>query len=96
MAMYCEVCGGGLSVWRKERICSAACRQKRSRDKRQAQPRAYDMGFTIDGWSKMLSQEVITAAEARDLLMVVWDRLSDFHKQVEEAESKAEREGRKD
>ncbi len=90
MAMYCEVCGGSLSVWRKERICSPGCRQKRARDKREASSRAYAMGFTIDGWAKMLSQGVITPDQAQDLLYVVWDRLGDFHKQVREAKEKAE------
>lgn len=90
MALYCEVCGGQLSTWTKNKICGAACRQKRSRDKRQASQRAYDMGFTIDGWSKMLNQGVITHEEARDLLYVVWDRLGDFHKQVQQAREKAE------
>ena len=92
MGVYCEVCGGQLSTWTKNRICSAACRAKRSRDKRMAQARAHDMGFTVDNWAKLLSQGVISPDEANDLLHIVWDRLGDFYRQVQQAKEKAEQE----
>lgn len=90
MAIYCEVCGSQLSVWKKNRICSDRCRAKRSRDKREATKRAYDMGFTVDGWAKMLSQEVITPEEAEKLLYAVWDRLGDFYQQIKKAKELSE------
>lgn len=90
MAIYCEVCGGQLSTWTKNRICSDRCRAKRSRDKREALKRAYDMAFTVDNWAKLLSQEVITADEADRLLNVIWDRLLPLYRQVNDARAKAE------
>ena len=86
MSMYCEVCNTPLSVWTGNRICSNRCRAKRSRDKRQAQQRAYGMGFTIDNWSKLLSQGVITADEANSLLNIVWDRVYELHRQIKAAQ----------
>jgi predicted nucleic acid-binding Zn ribbon protein len=91
MALYCEVCGGPLSIATKNRICSAKCRQRKSRNKRQAPQRAYAMGFEIDGWTKMLNEGTLTAAEARDLLDTVWDRLGNFYRLIQEAEQKAAR-----
>ena len=90
MAVYCEVCNAPLSVWTKNRICSPRCRQKRSRDKKQAQQRAYEMGFTIDNWSKLLSQEVITPDEANKLLNIVWDRFYELHRQIKVAQGKGD------
>jgi len=90
MALYCEVCGTTLSPWKKNRICSDKCRQKKSRDKRMAVQRAYAMGFEIDKWHKMLSEGTITAPEARELLHAAWDRLSDFYTAIKSAEDKAE------
>lgn len=90
MKMYCEVCGGPLSVWTKNRICSDRCRAKRSRDKREATKRAHDMAFTVTGWSKMLSQEVITPEEAEKLLYTVWDTLGDFYRQIQKVKEASE------
>lgn len=90
MGVYCEVCGGQLSTWTKNRICSDKCRAKRSRDKRMAQPRAHEMGFTIDNWGKLLSQGVITADEAHSLLNIVWDRFWALHRQVQAAKGTPE------
>lgn len=92
MGIYCEVCGKQLSVWKKNKICSDRCRAKRSRDKRESSKRAHDIGFTINNWSKLLSQGVITPEEARDLLFVVWDQFTTFDKQISEALKKAEAE----
>lgn len=88
--MYCEVCGKQLSVWTKNRICSDRCRAKRSRDKREAKRRAYDMSTTVTGWSKLLSQGVITPDEASDLLHIVWDTLGDLYRQIDKAKEIAE------
>jgi hypothetical protein len=65
-----------------------ACRQKKSRDKRQRLKRAYDMTFTIDGYSRMLSEGTISAKQARELVDIVWDRFYDFYKAVQAAEAK--------
>ena len=92
MAIYCEVCGTQLSVWKKNKICSDRCRAKRSRDKREATRRAHDMAFTVTGWSKMLSQEVVTPEEAEKLLYTVWDTLGDFYRQIQKTKEKAEAE----
>jgi len=83
----CEVCQERLPAYFQGYICSARCRQKKSRDKRKAQSRAYDMGFQIDEWSKMLSRGTIKPAEARELLQAVWDRLGNFYTQIQTAEA---------
>jgi len=49
-------------------ICSAACRTRRSRDKREALKRAIVAAETIDGFTKLLTQDVITPDQARTLL----------------------------
>lgn len=85
--LNCTVCNKRLPVYFKGDICSARCRQKKSRDKRAAQSRAYAMGFQVDQWGKMLSDGTITASEARSLLHAVWDRMSDFHSQIVNAEA---------
>lgn len=90
MKMYCEVCGGPLSVWTKNRICSDRCRAKRSRDKREATKRAHDMAFTIAQWGKLLSQGVITPDEAEDLVHAIWETLGPVHRQIQDAKTKAE------
>lgn len=83
----CEVCNKRLPAYFQGYICSANCRQKKSRDRRAAQQRAYAMGFTIDQWAKMLSTGQISPDEANELLHAVWDRLSDFYKQIETAKA---------
>ncbi len=85
--LNCTVCNKRLPAYFKGDICSARCRQKKSRDKRAAQSRAYAMGFQVDQWGKMLSEGTITPKEARSLLDAVWDRLSDFYDQIKTAEA---------
>lgn len=85
--LNCTVCNKRLPAYFKGDICSARCRQKKSRDKRAAQSRAYAMGFQVDQWGKMLSEGTITPSEARSLLDAVWDRLSDFYDQIKTAEA---------
>lgn len=60
-----------------------------------AQPRAYEMGFQIDQWSKMLSRGTITTDEARGLLDAVWDRLGNFYQQIKAAEDVQEAKAKK-
>jgi predicted nucleic acid-binding Zn ribbon protein len=83
----CEVCQKRLPAYFQGYICSAKCRQKKSRDKRKAQSRAYTMGFQVDEWTKMLSRGTIDTAEARELLHAVWDRLGNFYEQIKTAEA---------
>lgn len=83
----CEVCQKRLPAYFQGYICSAKCRQKKSRDRRASQQRAYAMGFTIDQWAKMLSRGQISPAEARELLGAVWDRLGTFYEQIKTAEA---------
>ena len=80
--MNCSVCGKSLSPMDKKTICSGACRQRKSRNKLAAQRRAYDIGFQIDAFSKMLTEETISVSEARELLYAIWDRISAFNQNV--------------
>lgn len=84
MALQCEVCGKTLSTWTNNRICSGACRQRKSRNKKLAQQRAYDMGFQIDAFSKMLSDGTIDVSEARELINAVWDRIWEFNENIKQ------------
>jgi hypothetical protein len=86
--LNCQICNKRLPAYFKGDCCSPACRQKKSRNKRMAQQRAYAMGFQVDAWSKMLSEGTIQPHEARELLNAVWDRLSDFYRAIEAAEEK--------
>lgn len=88
MSVYCEVCGGPLSIATKNRICGDACRAKRSRDKRQARKRAYAMGTTIVGWQKLLNQEAINTTEARKLMDIVWQTFGPFYRAIQDAEQR--------
>lgn len=88
--LNCTVCNKRLPAYYKGDMCPGSrCRQKKSRDKRMAQSRAYAMGFQVDQWGKMLSDGTITHSEAKELLHAVWDRLSDFYRQIEKAEELA-------
>jgi len=86
--LNCQVCNKRLPAYFKGDLCSARCRQKKSRDKRMSQQRAYAMGFQVDAWNKMLSERTIDASEARELLNAVWDRLSDFYQAIKAAEER--------
>jgi hypothetical protein len=44
----CTVCGKRLGAWFRGDICSAKCRQKKSRDKKQAGARAWRIGADIE------------------------------------------------
>lgn len=86
MYTKCKGCGKQLDMTKGGTRCEA-CRQKKSRDKKMAQPRAYAMGFQVDQWSKMLTEKTITTDEARELLNAVWDRLGSFYDQIKAAEA---------
>lgn len=88
--LNCTVCNKRIPAYSKADMCSARCRQKKSRDKRMAVQRAYSMGFQVDAWNKMLSEKTITTTEARELLDAVWDRLSDFYQAIKAAEEVAQ------
>jgi len=83
MSMNCTVCGKPLSAWDGKTICSGACRQRKSRNKRLAQQRAFEMGFQIDAFSKMLTEGTINVSEARALINEVWDRVFAFHENIQ-------------
>jgi len=87
MGMNCTVCGKALSAWDGKSICSGACRQKKSRNKKLAEKRAYEMGFQIDAFSKMLTEGTIDSEEARVLLNAVWDRVYEFSKNIDRVEA---------
>lgn len=80
-------CGKQLPAWFQGERCDA-CKQRKYRDKRMAVQRAYAMGFEIDKWNKMLTEGTIDASHGRELLHAVWDRLSDFYKNIQDAEAK--------
>jgi len=84
--LNCTVCNKRLPAYFKGDMCSARCRQKKSRDKRMAVQRAYAMGFQIDAWNKMLSEKTIDTTTGRELLDAVWERLSDFYQAIKAAE----------
>ncbi len=87
MATGCIVCGGRLSEWDGKTICSGKCRQKRYRDKKEAQKRAYAMGFQVDAFSKMLSDGLIDSKEARELIGAIWDRIWQFNENIKRVEA---------
>ena len=87
MSMNCRVCGGPLKTTDKKSICSDACKQKRYRDRASSQKRAYDMGFQIDAFSKMLTEGLIDASEARSLMNAVWDRIWEFNENIKRVEA---------
>ena len=85
-------CGKPLPAWFYGDRCDA-CRQKKSRDKRNRVKRAYDIGFTIDGYSRMLSEGTITAKQASELVNILWDRFFAFYEATKAAERKLHPEG---
>lgn len=81
-------CGKRMPDWSGLRRCDA-CRAKRSRAKKRCVPQAYDMGFKIDAWGKLLSEGVIDHETGRELVNAVWDRVFELHEQVKRAEAVA-------
>lgn len=79
-------CGKKMPATDGKMWCDA-CRAKKSRAKRTAVPKAYEMGFTIDGWGKLLSDGTLTPEQGREIVNAVWDRVFELRSQVTRLEA---------
>lgn len=70
-----------MPVWSGLRRCDA-CRAKRSRAKKQALPKAFQMGFDIDAWGKLLSEGALEVSTGREIVNAIYDRIYELHQQV--------------
>lgn len=87
MKFLCEGgCGKDLGVASGLRRCDA-CRAKKSRAKRNAVPQAYQMGFDIDAWGKMLSDGTLSVEQGREIVNAVYDRIYELHMHVSRLEA---------
>lgn len=88
-------CGKDMGLTTQLQTCDA-CRAKKSRAKRNAVPQAYQMGFDIDAWGKMLSEGVLSPEQGREIVNAVYDRIYELHTQVVRLEAvKAAKEAEK-
>lgn len=87
MRYLCEGgCGKDLGVGSGLRRCDA-CRAKKSRAKRGAISGAYAMGFEIDAWAKLVQEDTLTAAQGREIVNAIWDRVFELHELVKRKET---------
>lgn len=85
--LYCLVCGKRLPSHTANTMCGPACRQKRARDKRDAHKRAIMAAETIEGFLKLLTQDVISPSQARTLLYEVNGSLHKLWDMIEQKEA---------
>lgn len=84
MPPKCIVCGKPTSMTNKSEYCSAACKQKRHRDKKEAGKRAALIGQGIDALTDTYSMGAIARPDAVAYHNLLWSKLNRLTDKINE------------
>lgn len=82
MAPKCIVCGKPTSMDNKSEYCSAACKQRRHRDKKEAGKRVMLIGQAIDALTDTYGMGSIQRADAVTYHNLLWGKLDRLTKAI--------------